>query len=463
MRHSKVIEKLEIVGVSSDGKSVGKQEGRVYFVTGGAPGDVVDVQITGKKKKFFEGYILNFHTKSEVRTEPFCEHFGTCGGCKWQHINYGAQIKFKQEHIGENLRKLSKMDLPKLQPIIGSAETTFYRNKLEYTFSNNRWMTREEIDSGVALDRNALGFHIPKRFDKILDINKCWLQADPSNELRLAIKHFASENQIPFFDIKEQTGQLRTLIIRTSITGDLMVIVQFFYDDDNRVKLMEFLKTAFPQITSLNYVINNKGNETIYDIPVHNYAGLPYITEEMEGLKFRVGPKSFYQTNSKQAYELYKVTRDFAGLTGNEVVYDLYTGTGTIANFVAKNAKKVIGVESVEDAIIDAKKNSELNGINNTTFVTGDMKDLFTNEFVNEHGAPDVIITDPPRAGMHPKVVEMLNSLNAQKLVYVSCNSATQGRDLELLAQSYEVVKIQPVDMFPQTHHVENVILLRAI
>ena len=462
MRHSKVIEKLEIVGVSSDGKSVGKQEGRVYFVTGGAPGDVVDIQITGKKKKFFEGYILNFHKKSDARTEPFCEHFGVCGGCKWQHINYDAQIKFKEEHIGENLRKLSKMDLPDLQPIIGSPETTFYRNKLEYTFSNNRWMTREEIDGDQELDRDALGFHIPKRFDKILDINKCWLQADPSNELRLAIRKFSKENNIPFFDLKAQTGQLRTLIIRTSIKGDLMVIVQFFYDDDKRVKLMEFLKTEFPQITSLNYVINSKGNETFYDIPVHNYAGKTYITEEMEGLKFRVGPKSFYQTNSKQAYELYKVTRDFAGLTGNEVVYDLYTGTGTIANFVAKDAKKVIGVESVEEAITDAKKNSELNGISNTTFLAGDMKDLFTNEFVNIHGAPDVIITDPPRAGMHPKVVEMLNSLKPEKLVYVSCNSATQGRDLELLSESFEVVKIQPVDMFPQTHHVENVILLKS-
>ncbi len=304
MRHSKVIEKLEIVGVSADGKSVGKQEGRVYFVTGGAPGDVVDIQVTGKKKKFFEGYILNFHTKSAARTEPFCEHFGTCGGCKWQHINYPAQIQFKQEHVGENLRKLSKMDLPAMQSIIGSEETTFYRNKLEFTFSNNRWVTREEIDSGEELDRNALGFHIPKRFDKILDINKCWLQADPSNEIRLETKRFADEIGMPFFDIKAQEGQLRTMIIRTSITGDLMLIIQFYYDDENRIKLLDHLKTTFPQITSLNYVINNKGNETFFDLPVHNYDGEAYITEEMEGLKFRVGPKSFYQTNSKQAYEL---------------------------------------------------------------------------------------------------------------------------------------------------------------
>ncbi|MEO9477580.1 MAG: 23S rRNA (uracil(1939)-C(5))-methyltransferase RlmD [Cyclobacteriaceae bacterium] len=461
MKHSKVIEKLEISGVSAEGKSIGKQDGKVYFIAQGAPGDIVDIRITGRRKKFFEGQIIHFHEKSADRTEPFCQHFGTCGGCKWQHIGYKSQTAHKQQHVEDNLRKISGLDLPDVMPIIGSSETQFYRNKLEFTFSNNRWLTREEIESGEEFSRNALGFHIPKRFDKILDIEKCWLQADPSNQIRLAVGEYAEKNGLPFFDIRNQEGLLRNLIIRTSTTGDLMVLVQFYYDCEEVKALMEFLKTEFPQITSLQYIINGKGNETFYDLPVHLFHGDEYITEEMEGLKFRIGPKSFYQTNSKQAYELYKVTRDFAGLTGDEVVYDLYTGTGTIANFVAKKAKKVVGVESVAEAIEDAKKNSALNSIENTTFLAGDMKDMFTDEFVNTHGQPDVIITDPPRAGMHQKVVEVLNRIKPQKLVYVSCNPATQARDLELLSESFEVQKIQPVDMFPQTHHVENVVLLK--
>lgn len=463
MNPSKVIEKLVIDGISADGKSVGRHDKRVYFVKNGAPGDIVDIRVIGKQKKFFEGEIIHYHTKSADRTESFCEHFGTCGGCKWQHIQYDAQLRHKQDHVAQNLKKIGKTELPELQPILGSTNTTYYRNKLEYTFSDMRWLTREEIDKGEELSRNALGFHIPRRFDKILDINHCWLQASPSNEIRLSVKEYAEVNGLTFFNLQSQVGLLRNLIIRSSTTGDLMVIVQFFYDDSKAIDgLMSHLKNIFPQISSLMYIINEKKNETFYDLPVHCYHGDPYIHEEMEGLKFRIGPKSFYQTNSIQAYELYKVTRDFAGLKGDEVVYDLYTGTGTIANFIAKQAKKVIGVESVEEATIDARINSELNGITNTTFLAGDMKDMMNDEFVAKYGLPDVIITDPPRAGMHQKVVEMLIRIKPKKLVYVSCNPATQARDLELLSEAFEVVAIQPVDMFPQTHHVENVMLLKA-
>ena len=463
MKASKVIEKLEITGVSSDGKSVGRHENRVIFVANGAPGDIVDVRIVGKQKKFLLGEIIHFHEKSKDRTDPFCEHFGTCGGCKWQHIQYDAQLKHKQDHVAHNLAKIGKTALPELLPIKGSVNTTYYRNKLEYTFSNMRWLTREEIEDNEELSRNALGFHIPRRFDKILDINHCWLQGDPSNQIRLAVKAFAEENELTFFDLKKQEGLLRNLIIRTSTTGDLMVILQVFYDDQTAISaLLNHLKSSFPEISSLLYIINPKQNETFYDLPVHTFHGEGFIHEEMEGLRFRIGPKSFYQTNSIQAYELYKVTREFAGLTGDEVVYDLYTGTGTIANFVAKKAKKVIGVESVEEAIVDARINSELNHITNTTFLAGDMKDMINADFVKKYGHPDVIITDPPRAGMHQKVVEMINEIKPKKLVYVSCNPATQARDLELLSPVFEVVAVQPVDMFPQTHHVENVMLLKA-
>ena len=461
MKASKVIEKLEITGVSSDGKSVGRHENRVIFVANGAPGDIVDVRIVGKQKKFLLGEIIHFHEKSADRTVPFCEHFGTCGGCKWQHIQYNAQLKHKQDHVAHNLAKIGKTALPELLPIKGSANTTYYRNKLEYTFSNMRWLTREEIEDNDELSRNALGFHIPRRFDKILDINHCWLQGDPSNQVRLAVKAYAEKNELTFFDLKKQEGLLRNLIIRTSITGDLMVILQVFYEDQSAITaLLNHLKDSFPEITSLLYIINPKQNETFYDLPVHTFHGEGFIHEEMEGLRFRIGPKSFYQTNSIQAYELYKVAREFAGLTGDEVVYDLYTGTGTIANFVAKKAQKVIGVESVEEAIVDARINSELNQITNTTFLAGDMKDMINADFVKKHGHPDVIITDPPRAGMHQKVVEMINEIKPKKLVYVSCNPATQARDVAILGEKYNVEKIQPVDMFPQTYHVENVVLL---
>lgn len=463
MKSNKIIENLEITGISAEGKSVGRKDNKVYFVKDGAPGDLVDIQIVGKHKKFFEGEIIQFHRQSTDRTTPFCEHFGLCGGCKWQHIQYEAQLKHKQEHVTQNLRKISKTELCEVSEILGSSQTSYYRNKLEFTFSNMRWLTAKEIESSDTLSRNALGFHIPKRFDKILDIEHCWLQEAPSNEIRLAVKKYAEENGLTFFDLRNQTGLLRNLIIRTASTGDLMVIVQFFENDPTAISgLMDFLRDTFPQITSLLYIINPKANETFYDLDVITYHGAEYIHEQMEDLRFRIGPKSFYQTNSLQAYELYKVARDFAGLTGEELVYDLYTGTGTIANFVARNAKKVVGVESVDEAIIDARKNSEINGISNTVFITGDMKDMITPEFVKTHGKPDVIITDPPRAGMHPKVVEMINSIRPDRLVYVSCNPATQARDLELLAPHFEVMAIQPVDMFPQTHHVENVMLLKA-
>ncbi|MDH5608063.1 MAG: 23S rRNA (uracil(1939)-C(5))-methyltransferase RlmD, partial [Cyclobacteriaceae bacterium] len=429
---------------------------------GGAPGDVVDVKITGKDKKFLIGTPIHFHTSSPERVTPFCEHFGTCGGCKWQHISYEAQLHHKQEHVAENLRKLSGIDLPEMAPIMGSEKTVHYRNKLEYTFSNKRWMTREEISSERVLSRNALGFHIPRMFDKILDIQECHLQAAPSNAIRLAFKRYAEENELRFFDIREQHGFLRNLIIRTTSIGETMVIVQFAEPDREQIfKVMNFLKEEFPEITSLLYVVNEKKNETFYDLPVKNFHGEDYIREKMGGLTFRIGPKSFYQTNSLQAYELYKRVLEMAGLTGEEIVYDLYTGTGTIANFVAHQAKKVVGIESVEDAVEDARKNSAVNGITNTEFFAGDMKDMLSNDFIRAHGKPRVVITDPPRAGMHHNVIKSLNRILPQRIVYVSCNPATQARDLELLAENYVVEQIQPVDMFPHTHHVENILLLK--
>ncbi|MEP5613094.1 MAG: 23S rRNA (uracil(1939)-C(5))-methyltransferase RlmD [Cyclobacteriaceae bacterium] len=461
MKKGTILEKLEITGISSEGKGVGKVDGQVVFIKDTVPGDVVEAKVTGRKKKFLQAIPTSFDTYSEDRAEPFCEHFGLCGGCKWQHMSYEAQLKFKQEHVSENLRKLSGLELPPSEPILRSANTTYYRNKLEYTFSNFRWLTKEEIDSEEEHIRTGLGFHIPGRFDKILDINKCFLQSDSSNEIRVALKKYADENGIEFFDLKKQTGLLRNLIIRTSTNGDLMVILQVFKNDQEMItQVLGFLKRTFPEITSLMYVVNEKGNDSFYDLEVKHFDGEDHILEQMDDLKFRIGPKSFYQTNSVQAHELYKIAADFADLKGDELVYDLYTGTGTIANFVARKAKKVIGIESVEEAIVDAKLNSELNEISNTEFFAGDMKDMLANEFVNEHGKPDVIITDPPRAGMHPKVTQLLAELKVDKIVYVSCNSATQARDLQVLGESYKVTKIQPVDMFPQTQHVENVVLL---
>lgn len=458
---NKVITNLLIERIASEGKCLGHHEEKVVFVTGVAPGDVVDVRITKGKSSFMEGEPVNFHEYSKERIDPFCSHFGTCGGCKWQHINYDLQKTYKRQQVLDQFQRIAKVEIPEVLPTLGSEKTRYYRNKLDFTFSNKKWLTIEQIQSGEDFDRNALGFHIPKMFDKIIDVDHCYLQGNISNDVRNELRTFALANQMSFYDIRNQVGLLRNLIIRTTSTDQSMVIVQFGEDDPEGIqKVMDFLHAKFPQITSLLYVINTKGNETFHDLNLVTFAGNDFIEEEMEGLKFRIGPKSFYQTNSEQAYELYKVARDFADLQGDEVVYDLYTGTGTIANFVAKKAKQVIGIEYVPAAIEDAKINSQINGIDNTLFYAGDMKDMLNEEFIANHAAPDLIITDPPRAGMDEKVVQMLLRLNAPKIVYVSCNPATQARDVALLGEKYKVEKIQPVDMFPQTYHVENVVLL---
>ncbi|WP_343850233.1 23S rRNA (uracil(1939)-C(5))-methyltransferase RlmD [Algoriphagus jejuensis] len=458
---NKVVTNLKIERIASEGKCVGHHDGKVVFVANVAPGDVVDVRITKGKSSFMEGEPIYFHEYSKDRIEPFCSHFGTCGGCKWQHIHYDLQKDYKRQQVVDQFERIAKVPIPEVWPTLGSAKTQYYRNKLDFTFSNKKWLTLEQIRSEEDFDRSALGFHIPKMFDKIIDIDHCYLQGGISNDVRNELRIFALQNNLSFYDIKGQSGLLRNLIIRSTSTDQTMVIVQFGENNPESIQLvMEFLKQKFPEITSLIYVINTKGNETYNDLELVTYSGLPYIEEEMEGLRFRIGPKSFYQTNSAQAYELYKVARDFADLQGDEVVYDLYTGTGTIANFVAKKAKQVIGVEYVEAAIEDAKLNSQLNGIENTLFYAGDMKDILNDEFISSHAAPDLIITDPPRAGMDEKVVQMLLRLEAPKIVYVSCNPATQARDLALLGEKYQVEKIQPVDMFPQTFHVENVVLL---
>lgn len=458
---NKVITNLLIERIASEGKCLGHHEEKVVFVTGVAPGDVVDVRITKGKSSFMEGEPVKFHEYSKERIDPFCSHFGTCGGCKWQHINYDLQKTYKRQQVLDQFQRIAKVEIPEVWPTLGSEKTKYYRNKLDFTFSNKKWLTIEQIQSGEDFDRNALGFHIPKMFDKIVDVDHCYLQGNISNDVRNDLRTFALANGLTFYDIRSQVGLLRNLIIRTTSTDQSMVIVQFGEDDaDGIQKVMEFLHEKFPQITSLLYVINTKGNETFHDLELVTFAGNEFIEEEMEGLKFRIGPKSFYQTNSEQAYELYKVARDFSDLQGDEVVYDLYTGTGTIANFVAKKAKQVIGIEYVPAAIEDAKINSQINGIENTLFYAGDMKDMLNEEFIANHAAPDLIITDPPRAGMDEKVVQMLLRLNAPKIVYVSCNPATQARDVALLGEKYKVEKIQPVDMFPQTYHVENVVLL---
>ncbi|WP_276497579.1 23S rRNA (uracil(1939)-C(5))-methyltransferase RlmD [Pontibacter litorisediminis] len=447
----------------AEGKCLARHNNMVIFVGGVAPGDVVDLRITRKKKSFLEAEAIAFHELSELRVQPFCEHFGTCGGCKWQHIGYDTQLHFKQKQVKDNLERIGKVPLPEFDPILGSGKTRYYRNKLEYTFSNTSWLTKEQIQSGQEYDRDALGFHIPGRFDKILDIKHCYLQPDPSNAIRLEVRAYAKQHDLPFFDIVKQEGYMRNLIIRTANTGEVMVIVQVYEDRPEEMQaLMEHLGTTFPEITSLQYVVNSKGNETFHDLEVVCYKGLPYIHEDMEGIKFRVGPKSFYQTNADQAYELYKKTRELANLTGNELVYDLYTGAGTIANFVAKQAREVIGIEYVPSAIEDAKINSQINNITNTTFYAGDMKDILSDELIERHGRPDVVITDPPRAGMHEDVVRKLLQVHPNRIVYVSCNPATQARDVEWLSEKYEVTRVQPVDMFPQTHHVESIVLLTA-
>lgn len=460
MKKSEVLVNILVENFAAEGKSIAKIDGKVLFIENAIPGDKVDVRIYKSKKNFMEGVSIKFHELSSLRLEPFCPHFGVCGGCKWQNVNYQTQTQYKHQQVIDQLTKIGKVDIPEILPILPSKETVFYRNKLEYTFSNSRWLTQEEINSQEDFTRNALGFHIPGRFDKIVDVETCFLQPEPSNTIRNIIKEYARSKGLTFFDLKKQEGFLRNLIIRTTSTGEVMVILQVFHFSDEISHILEHINTLVPGITSLNYIVNPKKNETFHDLEVICYKGLPYITEEIEGLKFRIGPKSFFQTNPNQAYELYKITRDFAGLTGSEIVYDLYTGTGTIANFVASKAQKVVGLEYVEMAIEDAKINSLINGIENTVFYSGDIKDLLTNSFFEREGRPEIIITDPPRAGMHPDVVEMINQSGAKKIVYVSCNPATQARDLALLDSNYEIKKVQPVDMFPHTYHVENVVLL---
>ncbi len=458
-----IFEHIEVLDAGAKGKSIAKApDGKVIFINNAVPGDIVDIQTTKKRKAYYEGSATVFHKQSSKRVEPTCKHFGTCGGCKWQFMAYEHQLAYKQQEVVNNLTRLGKIELPEVNPILGSADQFFYRNKMEFSFSDSRWLTLEEIQSDTEIEnRNALGFHMPGMWDKILDIDTCYLQEDPSNAIRNKVKAFATANNLSFYNARKQEGFLRTLMLRIASTGEIMVLLQFFNEEEEkRTLLLDYIASEFPEITSLQYVINGKGNDTIYDQQVICYKGKDYIEEEMEGLRFKINAKSFYQTNSKQAYELYKVTRDFAGLTGNELVYDLYTGTGTIAQFVAKQAKKVIGVEAVPEAIEDAKTNAKNNHISNTEFYVGDMKKVFTKEFIAQHGQPEVVITDPPRDGMHKDVVGQLLNISPEKIVYVSCNSATQARDLALLDETYKVTKVQPVDMFPQTYHVENVVLL---
>lgn len=456
-------EQVTISDIGAEGKSLARVNEMVVFTTYAIPGDIVDLQVIRKKKRYFEAKVTRTHKLSDLRTEPFCRHFGVCGGCKWQNLGYPAQLSFKEKQVEDQLKRIGKTELPPLFPILGSELTTYYRNKLEFTFSNNRWLSEEEMHAGeINVNRNALGFHIPGLFDKVLPIDHCWLQPEPSNAIRNFIFHYAQSHNLSFFDIKKQEGFLRTMIIRTSSTGEVMVILTFFHEDDvKRTSLLHAVLERFPEISSLMYVINSKGNDTITDQEVIPFSGEDHIWEEMEGLRFKIGPKSFYQTNSSQAYNLYKATREFAGLSGIETVYDLYTGTGTIANFVALKCKKVIGIEYVPEAIEAARLNSEINGIRNTNFFAGDIRHILNPSFFKEHGKPDVIITDPPRSGMHEDVVKAITEAAPEIIVYVSCNPATQARDIALMSELYSVKSIQPVDMFPHTHHVENVVLLQ--
>lgn len=460
-----LLEKVTITDVAAEGKAVAKVNELVIFVPYVVPGDVVDLQVKRKKNHYAEAVAVKFHEKSPLRTEPFCSHFGVCGGCKWQCLSYEEQLKYKQKQVFDNLTRIGKVELPEFRPILGSGKTRFYRNKLEFTFSNKRWLTEEEVKQDVKYDQmNAVGFHIPGAFDKVLAIDKCWLQDDISNQIRNAVRDYAYAHNFPFFDLRTQEGLLRNIMIRTSSTGELMVVLQCkVTDDEGRRKMeeiLQFMADSFPQITSLMYVINNKCNDTIGDLDVEVFKGNDHIFEEMEGLRFKVGPKSFYQTNSAQAYELYKVARDFADLRPGDVLYDLYTGTGTIANFCAARCARVVGVEYVPEAIADAKVNSELNGIENTVFYAGDMKAVLDDGFVAANGRPDVIILDPPRAGVDEPVIEVILRAAPERIVYVSCNPATQARDLQLMDAAYRVEAVQPVDMFPHTHHVENVVKL---
>ena len=454
---------VTVSDMAAEGKSICRVDDQVVFITGAVPGDVVDIQITKKRSNYCEGFVTRFISYSPVRVEPFCKYFGKCGGCKWQFIPYEKQVEYKEREVLNNLRRLGHVELPESLPILPSEKNEYYRNKLEFTYSNKRWLTPEELADPDVAKTPGVGFHIPGLFDKVVDITDCHLQAEPSNAIRNWTRDYAFANGLTFYDLRERTGLLRNLTIRTASTGDIMVIVAFGADEQDNIKAMlTALKEQFPEVTSLMYVVNTKANDTITDLDINCFAGEPYITEQMGDIKFRVGPKSFYQTNSEQAHRLYDVAKEFAGLTGSEVVYDLYTGTGTIANYVARSARKVVGIEYVPEAIEDAKVNSQINDIKNTEFFAGDMKDVLTLDFINTHGKPDVMIVDPPRAGMHPDVVETILKAAPRKVVYVSCNSATQARDLQLMDKQYKVTALRPVDMFPHTHHVESVVLLEA-
>ena len=460
-----ILERITITDVAAEGKALAKVNDLVIFVPFVVPGDIVDLQVKKKKHHYCEAVAIKFHEHSNLRSEPFCPHFGICGGCKWQCLPYDEQIKYKQKQVIDNLTRIGKIELNNVLPILGSNKTIEYRNKLEFGFSNKRWLTQEEIAGGQEYTQmNAVGFHTTGSFDKILPIEQCRLMDNINNRIRNAVRDYGYEHNLSFYDLREHSGLLRNMMIRNSNTGELMVVMQFCIMNDNEQKeaenVMHFLSEEFPEITSLLYVNNRKFNDTIGDQEVIVYKGNDHIFLQMEELKFKVGPKSFYQTNTEQAYELYKVARDFAGLTGNELVYDLYTGTGTIANFVAKHSRKVIGIEYVPEAIEDAKINSQINDIDNTLFFAGDMKDILNKDFIEEYGQPDVIITDPPRAGMHKDVIDTILFAEPQRIVYVSCNPATQARDLALLDEKYKVMGVRPVDMFPHTQHVENVVLL---
>ena len=460
-----LLENITITGVAAEGKAIAKVDNLVVFVPYAVPGDVVDLQVRRKKHSYAEAEVVKFHRYSEQRATPFCQHFGVCGGCKWQCLPYEEQLRYKQQQVVDNLTRIGKIELPEVSPILGSRHTQCYRNKLEFGFSNKKWLTFEEVASGTKFEvMDAVGFHIPGAFDKILDIDTCFLMDDINNRLRNGIRSYALSHRLTFFDLRAQTGLLRNMMVRTSATGEVMLLLQFCIrsaeEEQQSRDLLAHIHETFPEVTSLLWVNNLKCNDTIGDLEVHTYAGTDFIYETMENLRFKVGPKSFYQTNTEQAYELYKVARQFAGLTGSELVYDLYTGTGTIANFVAHQARQVIGIEYVPEAIEDAKENARINGLDNTLFYAGDMKDILNRDFIDRHGRPDVIITDPPRAGMHTDVVNTILFASPRRIVYVSCNPATQARDLALLDSQYRVVAVQPVDMFPQTHHVENVVLL---
>jgi len=457
-----LLEKVLITDIGSEGNAIARVNNQVVFVPMLIPGDVVDIKVRKKRKKFLEGRVIRFHEYSSDRIAPLCRHFGVCGGCSWQHLPYNLQLKYKQKQVTDNLTRIGKVELPPVNPILGSANVFYYRNKLEFTFSDKRWLTREELNSDTDFEKeDALGFHIPGLFDKVLDIKECYLQPDPSNAIRDAVRRYAHRNALSFFNLRQQSGFLRNLIIRNSGDGKVMVIVVFFLDEkERREGLLDYIASEFSMVTSLFYIINNKKNDSITDQTPVLYKGEDHLVEEMDGLRFRIGPKSFYQTNTLQARELYRIARDFAGLTGREIVYDLYTGTGTIANFVASSAQKVIGIEYVEDAVKDAAINSKMNDIKNCVFFAGDIKEVLNEQFMEINGHPDVIITDPPRAGMHEDVVQTILSAAPSRVVYISCNPSTQARDILYLSEKYDVVKVQPVDMFPHTHHVENAMLL---